>query len=131
MGRGEVRLCRKGSTVCALWHTDSLWMRVLEPSRKVPQASDKRRVTLSDWKRKLEAVKIRKEDMNKLIMNFLVTEVRAGAPRDSCYSRLHSREQAHSVQPASGRVASAAADGLAQPTLCGGTAGLRRGGAHV
>lgn len=44
------------------------------------QASDKRRISLSDWKRKLDAVKIRKEDMNKLIMNFLVTEVRAGAP---------------------------------------------------
>lgn len=40
------------------------------------QASDKRKVQLPEWKRKLDAVKIRKEDMNKLIMNFLVTEVR-------------------------------------------------------
>lgn len=40
------------------------------------QASDKRKIQLPEWKRKLDAVKIRKEDMNKLIMNFLVTEVR-------------------------------------------------------
>ena len=39
------------------------------------QASDKRKIQLPEWKRKLDAVKIRKEDMNKLIMNFLVTEV--------------------------------------------------------
>lgn len=30
---------------------------------------------MDDWERKLAAVKIRKEDMNRLIMNFLVTEV--------------------------------------------------------
>lgn len=29
---------------------------------------------MDDWERKLAAVKIRKEDMNRLIMNFLVTE---------------------------------------------------------
>lgn len=28
-----------------------------------------------DWEKKLAAVKIYKEDMNKLVMNFLVTEV--------------------------------------------------------
>ncbi len=44
------------------------------------QASDKRRIQLPEWKRKLDAVKIRKEDMNKLIMNFLVTEVLVPAP---------------------------------------------------
>ena len=30
---------------------------------------------MDDWERKLASVKIRKEDMNRLIMNFLVTEV--------------------------------------------------------
>lgn len=30
---------------------------------------------MKEWESKLAAVKIRKEDMNRLIMNFLVTEV--------------------------------------------------------
>ena len=30
---------------------------------------------MEDWERKLTSIKIRKEDMNRLIMNFLVTEV--------------------------------------------------------
>ncbi len=39
------------------------------------QASDKRRISLPEWKRKLDAVRIQKEDMNKLIMNFLVMPI--------------------------------------------------------
>ncbi|CAL5229989.1 g13423 [Coccomyxa viridis] len=35
---------------------------------------DKKRLLMDDWERKLASVKIRKEDMNRLIMNFLVTE---------------------------------------------------------
>lgn len=35
---------------------------------------ERRKVSLEEWKRKLAAVKVRKEDMNNLIMNFLVTE---------------------------------------------------------
>ena len=31
-------------------------------------------ITREEWERKLKEVKIRKEDMNKLVMNFLVTE---------------------------------------------------------
>ena len=31
---------------------------------------------MDDWERKLAAVKIKKDDMNRLVMNFLVTEVR-------------------------------------------------------
>jgi glucose-induced degradation protein 8 len=31
-------------------------------------------ITRDEWERKLKEVKIRKEDMNRLIMNFLVTE---------------------------------------------------------
>ena len=40
------------------------------------QGLDKKRLLMDDWERKLASVKIRKEDMNRLIMNFLVTEVR-------------------------------------------------------
>lgn len=31
-------------------------------------------ITREEWERKLRDVKIRKQDMNKLVMNFLVTE---------------------------------------------------------
>lgn len=31
-------------------------------------------ITKEEWEKKLNDVKIRKEDMNKLVMNFLVTE---------------------------------------------------------
>jgi hypothetical protein len=34
----------------------------------------KKVITREEWERKLNDVKIRKEDMNKLVMNFLVTE---------------------------------------------------------
>lgn len=37
-------------------------------------ASSKKLVTRDEWERKLRDVKIRKEDMNRLVMNFLVTE---------------------------------------------------------
>jgi len=39
------------------------------------QAWTKKTVSKDDWEKKLAAVKIYKEDMNKLVMNFLVTEV--------------------------------------------------------
>lgn len=35
---------------------------------------------MKEWESKLAAVKTRKEDMNRLAMNFLVTEVRVLAP---------------------------------------------------
>lgn len=38
------------------------------------QSTSKKVITMVDWEKKLQNVKIRKEDMNKLIMNFLVTE---------------------------------------------------------
>lgn len=38
--------------------------------------SSKKTITKEEWEKKLAAVKIRKEDMNLLVMNFLVTEVR-------------------------------------------------------
>lgn len=38
------------------------------------QAMSKKVITREEWEKKLNDVKIRKEDMNKLVMNFLVTE---------------------------------------------------------
>lgn len=38
------------------------------------QASSKKVITREEWEKRLKSVKIRKEDMNKLVMNFLVTE---------------------------------------------------------
>lgn len=38
------------------------------------QASSKKVITREEWEKKLDEVNIRKEDMNKLVMNFLVTE---------------------------------------------------------
>ena len=40
------------------------------------QAWSRRTVSKDDWEKKLAAVKIYKEDMNKQVMNFLVTEAR-------------------------------------------------------
>uniref|UniRef100_F6GZ85 CTLH domain-containing protein n=1 Tax=Vitis vinifera TaxID=29760 RepID=F6GZ85_VITVI len=40
----------------------------------IKNASSKKVITREEWERKLNDVKIRKEDMNKLVMNFLVTE---------------------------------------------------------
>lgn len=40
------------------------------------QAANKKKVGREDWERKLAAVELRKEDLNQLVMNFLVTEVR-------------------------------------------------------
>ncbi|XP_051134717.1 protein GID8 homolog isoform X4 [Andrographis paniculata] len=37
-------------------------------------ATSKKVITRADWEKKLNDVKVRKEDMNKLVMNFLVTE---------------------------------------------------------
>ncbi|XP_039115427.1 protein GID8 homolog [Dioscorea cayenensis subsp. rotundata] len=37
-------------------------------------ATSKKVITREEWERKLRDVKIRKQDMNKLVMNFLVTE---------------------------------------------------------
>lgn len=40
------------------------------------QSSTKRTISVDQWQAKLAQVKVPKEDMNRLIMNFLVTEVR-------------------------------------------------------
>ncbi len=41
------------------------------------QSPEKKKILTKEWESKLAAVKIRKEDMNRLVMNFLVTEVRS------------------------------------------------------
>lgn len=38
------------------------------------QATSKKVITREEWEKRLNDVKVRKEDMNKLVMNFLVTE---------------------------------------------------------
>ena len=38
------------------------------------QSTSKKVITKEEWEKNLNHVKIRKEDMNKLVMNFLVTE---------------------------------------------------------
>jgi len=38
-------------------------------------------IKLEEWEQKLAGVTVRKEDMNKLVMNFLVTEVRISTTR--------------------------------------------------
>lgn len=39
-----------------------------------PQASSRKVITRDEWEKKLTDVKVSKEDMNRLVMNFLVTE---------------------------------------------------------
>lgn len=38
------------------------------------QSSSKRTITKEDWEKRLQAVKVSREDLNKLVMNFFVTE---------------------------------------------------------
>ncbi len=49
-------------------------MAAFQLFRMSVQAWTKKTVSKDDWEKKLAAVKIYKEDMNKLVMNFLVTE---------------------------------------------------------
>ncbi|XP_051134713.1 protein GID8 homolog isoform X1 [Andrographis paniculata] len=51
-----------------LFHRYDYFPRVFE------LATSKKVITRADWEKKLNDVKVRKEDMNKLVMNFLVTE---------------------------------------------------------
>ena len=37
--------------------------------------AEKKRYSLKEWEEKLATANVRKEDMNELVMNFLVTEV--------------------------------------------------------
>ncbi|GAA0151677.1 scaffold/adaptor protein [Lithospermum erythrorhizon] len=46
----------------------------LEVAQVYAMASSKKVITRDEWEKRLDDVKIRKEDMDKLVMNFLVTE---------------------------------------------------------
>lgn len=56
------------------------------------QAWTKKVISKDDWEKKLAAVKVYKEDMNKLVMDFLVTEVGSPSQAEQCYQRreMHS-----------------------------------------
>nr|XP_004234130.1 protein GID8 homolog [Solanum lycopersicum] len=50
------------------------WIVIRELAEIEAMATSKKVITREDWEKRLNDVKIRKEDMNKLVMNFLVTE---------------------------------------------------------
>lgn len=66
MARSEVRY-----TYAVLDHY--VLLRQAQP--EMLQAWTKKVVSKDDWEKKLAAVKVAKEDMNRLVMDFLVTEV--------------------------------------------------------
>ncbi|KAK9706677.1 hypothetical protein RND81_07G144000 [Saponaria officinalis] len=55
--------------ILSLWLCCYGWLQIDEA-----MATSKKVITKEEWEKKLNDVKIRKEDMNKLVMNFLVTE---------------------------------------------------------
>ncbi|XP_014519129.1 glucose-induced degradation protein 8 homolog isoform X2 [Vigna radiata var. radiata] len=52
----------------------SLFWLVIRQLAEIEAMAAKKVITREEWEKKLNDVKIRKEDMNKLVMNFLVTE---------------------------------------------------------
>ncbi|KAL4563174.1 hypothetical protein LXL04_027210 [Taraxacum kok-saghyz] len=50
------------------------WSVIRQLAEIEAMATSKKVITRDEWEKKLNDVKIRKEDMNKLVMNFLVTE---------------------------------------------------------
>lgn len=46
----------------------------------VPQSASKRTISKDEWEKRLSEVRIGKEEMNRLIMNFFVTEVGYNVP---------------------------------------------------
>ncbi|KAL4568133.1 hypothetical protein LXL04_023735 [Taraxacum kok-saghyz] len=50
------------------------WSVIHQLAEIEAMATSKKVITRDEWEKKLNDVKIRKEDMNKLVMNFLVTE---------------------------------------------------------
>ncbi|KAK4340575.1 hypothetical protein RND71_039076 [Anisodus tanguticus] len=50
------------------------WTVICELAHIETMATSKKVITREEWEKKLNDVKIRKEDMNRLVMNFLVTE---------------------------------------------------------
>lgn len=48
--------------------------RILEAQEAMGKGENKKVISRDEWERRLAEVRIRKEDMNRLVMNFLVTE---------------------------------------------------------
>lgn len=72
-------MAREVSAVIALLDADlDGCLHLLMP---LMQSWTKKVVSKDDWEKKLAAVKVYKEDMNKLVMDFLVTEVRSQQTR--------------------------------------------------
>ena len=75
-------MAREVSAVIALFYADVIdCLHLLIPSI---QGWTKKVVSKDDWEKKLATVKVYKEDMNKLVMDFLVTEVWAQQARSHC-----------------------------------------------
>lgn len=64
-----------------------------------PQSSSRRTISKDEWSRKLAAVKLRKDDMNRLVMNFLVTEVRTVASLVESWDALASAPDSVASSP--------------------------------
>lgn len=60
--------------VCACSLMSLFWIVIRQLAQIEAMAASKKVITREEWEKKLNNVKIRKEDMNKLVMNFLVTE---------------------------------------------------------
>lgn len=58
-----------------------------------PQAASKRTISKDEWEKRLSEVRIGKEEMNRLIMNFFVTEV--GVPSPLCMTAPHAAAQGY------------------------------------
>nr|XP_018631583.1 protein GID8 homolog [Nicotiana tomentosiformis] len=50
------------------------WIVIRQLAEIEAMATSKKVITREEWEKRLSDVKIRKEDMNRLVMNFLVTE---------------------------------------------------------
>lgn len=66
-------MAREVSAVLASMYADKV--DCLHLLMLLMQGWTKKVVSKDDWEKKLAAVKVYKEDMNKLVMDFLVTEV--------------------------------------------------------
>lgn len=61
--------CVNSKHMLLQWHTNAFIFELI-----CVKAASKKVITREEWEKKFNDVKIRKEDMNKLVMNFLVTE---------------------------------------------------------
>ncbi|XP_062013238.1 protein GID8 homolog isoform X2 [Rosa rugosa] len=69
-GGGALMSLFLSSTIDQAYHQ----LAEIEAELKAAMAGSKKVITRDEWEKKLNDVKIKKEDMNKLVMNFLVTE---------------------------------------------------------